>query len=214
MMPTGCHAYKVGLHKKTQPGAFRQQRALLVRRTLKTKIYSPFVEGNVFDDLDGGLPYNDIHSAAYDPHRSNRPFFSSAGCQVVKGCYVQGKPIGPWADFRVAAGLERQPRVASNGSTPEDGRRFNYVLATGREMRALSLNEDAMVRSLRFGAEGQRVAALQRALTAVNIIPSKPWKSGIFDRPTMEGVILWQRKFKRATGIVTAEDARKLQLVS
>jgi hypothetical protein len=214
MMPTGLHRYSVGPHKGIkQPGAFRQQQGLWVRRTTESLLYSTRRRGNQWDDLDGNLPYNNIHSASFAPNRSTAPFFSSAGCQVVKGSYTENKvPVGPWAEFRTSAGLSPRPTVSPGGATEDDGKKFDYVLATGREMRALAVGKDPLVVSLRLGSQGTKVAALQKQLSSVG--GAKTWKDGEIDRKTMEAIIRWQIKEKLpATAILNQLDAKKLGLI-
>ncbi len=203
MLPTGLHAYKVGPHKGLrQPGAFRQQKSLWVHRAKGDLVYALSDRNNVWDDGDGVLPMDDIHAAVLS-YRTRPPYFSSAGCQVVKGAYdkTTHQPIGPWALFRDAAGLSLQVHpLDKRGRTADDGRNFIYVLLTGKEARLIGAGRTQFVATRRFGAADAVVARIQSAL---GIQPA----TGAFDRKTMGKVISWQIKHgEPPTGILTSSD--------
>jgi len=214
LLPTGLHHYKVGAHKgASQPGAFRQQTPLWVVRSTKHPIYAANDAGIEWDDLDGGLPFDNIHSAMLSSN-ARPPYFSSAGCQTVSGRYRNGTPNGAWAEFRKAAGLAHPPNFVhgSRENTADDGRPFDYVLLTGKEAQlAVSGNGSALV-ALRFGASGDRVSELQEKLAA---LPqgAQVQKTGVFDWKTLGGVLRWQKENKVApTGLISVQAAASLGL--
>jgi hypothetical protein len=215
MLPTGLHHYRVGPHKAgSQPGAFRQQTQLWVMRSKKQLLYASNDPNTIWDDLNGDLPYDNIHAAVLTS-RKKPPFFSSAGCQVVAGNYDGNlTPTGPWAEFRKAAGLAHPPNFVSKGSrdTKDDGRQFDYVLFTGKEAQLVAKGVTDGLRVLRYGSSGNGVTELQEKLEAqpgakgVN-------KTGVFDRATLGAVIRWQGENKLApTGIVSKQVAASLGL--
>ena len=213
MLPTGLHHYRVGAHKgERQPGAFRQQTPLWVIRNKKNPIYAANDAGIEWDDLDGDLPFDNIHAAMLSSN-SKPPYFSSCGCQTVSGAYRNGVPTGAWAEFRKAAGLAHPPSFVpgSNQNTQDDGREFDYVLLTGKEAQVAASGNGAQLRALRFGASGDGVSELQEKLAA------QPGggvaKTGVFDWKTLGGVLRWQKDNQLApTGILVAETAAKLGL--
>ncbi|HEX7079405.1 MAG TPA: hypothetical protein VF329_00120 [Gammaproteobacteria bacterium] len=182
MMPTGLYRYRVGTHRNgtpsLQPGAFRTaERAFAVLRCVQ---YGPLTmsRGQYWDTAPTNHG-NNIHAGTYGT-RADRPRFWSAGCQVLPGYYSDENgvpseenafPQGDWARFRIAAGLARAPRITRheelapgrfNVETSEDGRRYEYLLTTGRDVRLAGEGRDA--RTLRFGSSGPKVKALQAAL--------------------------------------------------
>lgn len=175
MVPTGLYRYVVGTHRNAtssfQPGAFRpDMNAFVVVRCVQD---GPLTLGrNQFWDVRLTNHGDNIHAGTYTV-REDRPRFWSAGCQVLPGSYTGGNlvPQGDWARFRIAAGLARTPAIASRRDlgggrfdvqTREDGRRFNYLLTTGRDVRLAG--ENALPRTLRLGSVGTAVKALQAAL--------------------------------------------------
>jgi hypothetical protein len=214
MLPTGFHQYRVGPHRgANQPGAFRQQTSLWVHRTKKKMLYAANDDGNEWDDLNGDLPFDNIHAAMLSS-RKTPPFFSSAGCQVVAGAYSGHTPTGPWAKFREAAGLVHPPQVVnqSTGESRDDGRHFDYFLTTGKDAQLMTAGAANAVRALRFGSSGQGVSDLQEKLAA---LPAGKGvnKTGVFDRATLGGVIRWQVENKIVpSGIIVAETAAKFGL--
>jgi hypothetical protein len=209
MLPIGLHQYHIGPHRGArQVGAFRQETPLWVHRTKKRLIYAANDEGNEWDDLNGELPFDNIHAAMLSS-RKTAPFYSSAGCQVVAGAYSGKRPTGPWAEFRKSAGLAHPPQMTSDTETRDDGRKFDYVLFTGKETQLAASGATSAIRTLRFGASGAGVSELQGKLGD----RAKGSKGGIFDRATLGGVIRWQVENKFApTGLIWSETAAKLGL--
>lgn len=208
MLPTGLHRYKVGPHRgNKQPGAFRQQQSLWVLRSPKNLGYAANDRNEIWDDLDGDLPFDNIHAAILN-YRSQPPFFSSAGCQVVAGRYKNGVPVGAWANFRRDAGLTHPPvvRDGRRGTTADDGRAFTYLVLTGDEAALVSSRPGTEFRALRYGSSGPAVFALQEKLGMKhdNI-------DGVFLRATLGRYLSWQKENREAaTGIVTRLEAERL----
>lgn len=213
MLPTGFHQYVVGPHRgPRQPGAFRQQTSLWVHRTKKNLVFAANDSGNEWDDMDGNLPFDNIHAAMLSG-RKRPPFFSSAGCQVVVGAYTDKRvPTGAWAEFRQAAGLAHPLEIVGTQATKDDGRLFDYVLLTGKEARLASGGETKGLRALRFGSNGSDVEALRVALAKLpegNALAH----GNRFDRATQGAVIRWQVANKIApTGVVTTATAQQIGL--
>ncbi|QPF82271.1 hypothetical protein IC762_21130 [Bradyrhizobium genosp. L] len=200
MMPSGLHGYRIGAHKGLRmPGAFRQQDPLWVIRSKKNLTYEASDKDDLWDDLEGQLPFDDIHWTFFSAARKRPPFFSSAGCQTVSA----------WEEFRQAAGLKDPPQVLnSRGATPEDGREFQYVLLTGKDAQLASKAGIELPPTIRFGSSGAAVTKLQSALAAANVGYHRA-APGKFDRTTMGAFLKWQRaKQSAATGIVTSADAQ------
>ena len=213
MMPAGLHQYQVGPHRApSQPGAFRQKTPLWVMRTKKNLQYATNDADTVWDDLNGDLPFDNIHAAMLSS-RTRPPYFSSAGCQVIAGAYDANRvPTGAWAEFRKAAVLEHPISIVGSSGSRDDGKQFEYFLVTGKEAQMVATGAVALVRSLRFGSSGEDVSALQEQLALQ--APSVPVdKTGVVDRKTLGAVIRWQIARKIApTGIVTADVAASLGL--
>lgn len=174
MMPTGLYRYSVGTHRNatssSQPGAFRpDSRAFAVLRCVEDGPIT--LSRNQFWDTRATNHGDNIHAGTYSS-RPDRPRYWSAGCQVIAGYYDDdAMPQGDWARFRLAAGLARTPRITRREeiapgrfdiATNEDGRRFSYLLTTGRDIRLAG--ENRLPPTLRFGSSGQKVTALQAAL--------------------------------------------------
>lgn len=214
MLPTGMHVYRVGPHKGIrQPGAFRQQTSLWVHRAKGMLQYSLNDKDNIWDDLEGALPADNIHAAVLN-YRRKPPYFSSAGCQVVEGAYASNRaPIGPWADFRRCAGLNQPPvLINQTGATTDDGRQFDYVLLTGKEAHLLAAKNPVPVESLRYGSEGTRAVKLQKVLVNDGALDGS-YEPGKLDRKTMGALIRWQRsKMFMPTGILARTSAHTLNV--
>ena len=214
MLPTGMHQYTVGPHKgERQPGAFIQKTPLWVIRSKKALGFAANDAGIEWDDLDGKLPFDDIHAAILDA-RKKPPYFSSAGCQTIAGNYLNGVPMGAWSEFRKAAGLAHPIQFVSGSrqDTSDDGRQFDYVLLTGKEAQLAATGNSVRLRTLRFGASGERVSELQERLLA-RPEGAGVTKSGIIDGKTLGGVLRWQKENKLSpSGIIAAEAAAKLGL--
>lgn len=173
MMPTGLYRYIVGTHRNFsssfQPGAFRpDNRAFAVLRCVDE---GPMImSSDQFWDTRLRNHGDNIH-AGTPSSSQNGPKFFSAGCQVMPGYYSEErtKPQGDWARFRIAAGLERMPFVTQQETdhgidvrTSEDGRKYSYILTTGRDV--LLAGENRSPSTLRFGSSGRKVKDLQTAL--------------------------------------------------
>jgi hypothetical protein len=214
MLPTGMHQYRVGAHRgESQPGAFRQQTPLWVIRTKKTPVFAANDAGIEWDDLDGDLPFDNIHAAKLDTQKK-APHFSSAGCQTIAGNYRSGVPTGAWAEFRKAAGLAHPPNFVSGSrqNTSDDGRAFEYALLTGKDAQVVTTNKSSDFRALRFGSSGDRVSELQEKL-AVLPAGAGVQKSGVYDWKTLGGVLRWQKENKLApSGLIAAQTAQMLGL--
>lgn len=178
MMPTGLYRYKIGTHRNgsrgRQPGAFRpDNKGFAVIRSVDDGPIK--LSRDKYWDTRTTNHGDNIHAGTYSAPRDDRPLFWSAGCQVIPG-YYQPKgetPQGGWARFRIAAGLDRDPTLTRNNeiqpgrfdvATREDGRRFSYLLTTGRDVRIAGDRDAGLPRCLRFGSRGELVKKLQAAL--------------------------------------------------
>lgn len=177
MMPTGLYRYTIGTHRNAtssfQPGAFRpDSKAFAVLRCVEEGPIT--MSRDQFWDTRPTNHGDNIHAGTYSA-RPDRPKFWSAGCQVIPGYYSDENtvPQGDWARFRIAAGLKRMPVITRrqeiepgrfNVETSEDGRKYSYILTTGRDIRLAG--ENRAVPALRFGSSGPKVRALQAALGA------------------------------------------------
>jgi hypothetical protein len=175
MMPTGLYRYSVGTHRNgtssLQPGAFRAaDRAFAVLRCVEDGPLT--MSRDQFWDTQPTNHGNNIHAGTYST-RPDRPMFWSAGCQVAPGYYSDEDtvPQSDWARFRIAAGLKRAPVITRreeiapgrfNVETSEDGRTYDYLLTTGRDV--FLAGENRSPATLRFGSSGPKVKALQAAL--------------------------------------------------
>ncbi len=203
LLPTGFYPYRVGTHARSKPrevkGAFRQQGAVVVLRTLDDLVYT------VADTWDSGVVHDNLHPA----RRVGSDGFSSQGCQTVPGEYDRqtGVHAGAWRDFREAAGLT--PAAAPPG---EDGRAFHYVLLTGREARLVGqlANPGAALTRLRFGSSGGEVTRLQEGLRRAGHYTGAA--TALMDVETTLAFVRWQRAVDggRADAIVTPEALRQL----
>ena len=212
MMPTGLHHYRVGPHRAPrQPGAFRQQTPLWVMRSKKKLQYAANDPDTLWDDLNGELPFDNIHAAMLSS-RTKPPFFSSAGCQVVSGAYDANHiPTGAWAEFRKAAGLHHPIKFTKGSASDQDGQPFDYALLTGKDAQLVAGGSGKAARALRYGSSGAPVSQLQENLAGQLGTPVE--KTATFDRNTLGAVVRWQVAKKIApTGIIAAEAARLLNL--
>jgi hypothetical protein len=214
MLPTGMHQYVVGAHNGArQPAALIQKTPVWVIRSKKTLGYATNDVGIEWDDLDGQLPFDDIHAAILNT-RSRPPYFSSAGCQTIAGAYDNGLPRGAWAEFRKAAGLAHPLNFVggSRTETGDDGRHFDYVLLTGKEAQLAAAGLYSFLRTLRFGSSGELVSVLQEKLGTVSE-GTKSVRSGVFDAKTLGSVLRWQKDNKLSpNGIIASDAAAKLGL--
>src|SRR5215831_13930673 len=126
-------------------------------RSKKTLGYAANDAGIEWDDLEGQLPFDDIHAAILNA-RSRPPYFSSAGCQTIAGAYDNGLPKGAWAEFRKDAGLAQPLKFfcCSRTDTVDYWRQFDYVLLTGKEAQIpAAAGFDSSLRTLRFWSSGE-----------------------------------------------------------
>jgi hypothetical protein len=162
----------------------------------------------IWDDLDGLLPFDNVHAAMLD-ERSSPPFFSSAGCQVVAGRYRDGIPTGAWAEFRKAAGLTHPPTMLDQkGATSDDGRDFDYLLSTGDEAAAVATGLADLPKTLRYGSSGSLVVEMQEKL-GMRLTD----RDGVFGRATLGKYLLWrQQEMLPLTGVAWESETRALGL--
>lgn len=174
MLPAGMYEYVVGPHGKDpegikpprQPGAFRQTRSRLVWR-LQTAQNLSMEVGNIgLYGSSSDWDWDNVHAAVRET--GGGPMYSSAGCQVVSGDYLEGQPRGAWSIFRSVLGLTNPISHVDRqqGSTSDDGRRFPYLLWTGLEA-ALVANTKvpaAEFTCIRYGSSGSMVEAVSEKL--------------------------------------------------
>jgi hypothetical protein len=169
LMSTGLYRYRRGAHSPSprgiQRGALKQDEWAVVMRTLRNMEMNPFDRYTVWQI---GMFGDNIHAAVLDGP-AGRPWFSSAGCQVIPGAYEPGqfdKATGAWESFRRNLGLVD---VAGMPLPDEDEGRgsYLYMLLTGDDVALCATRLAAELggyRPLRAGSTGERVAALQRSL--------------------------------------------------
>lgn len=203
LLPTGRYLFHVGTHRPDTHGevrgAFLEAAPIVVLRTLDN------LEYEIGDTWDSGEFGDNIHPARLDGS-ATPPSFSSAGCQTVPGNFRNGRNTGKWGDFRVAAGL------SANAPASEDGRRFVYVMFTGRDARMIANGAQISALSrLRFGSSGPDVTGIQLQLRTEGHL-RRAAASGTFDAATKMAYIAWQKARNAATtdGIVTPSDAASL----
>jgi hypothetical protein len=224
MMPTGLYRYDVGTHglsrpkpANRQPGAWRQAGIWPVRRIVGIPEGGllAYTHAAIWDVGNGcelrSSTGNNIHAGILD-RSSLKVRYSSAGCQVLPGRYEpRGQmPVGAYARFRVAAGLPQVP-VITGATTPEDGRRFAYMLLTGREARlAVAGAAEPALSRLRYGSRGASVRRIQQALVARGheCVPEDGSMLGM--RSIAALVKVQQELGLVADGIVTPELSEKL----
>jgi hypothetical protein len=171
--------------------------------------------------MDGQLPWDNIHAAMLS-YRKKPPFFSSAGCQVVVGAYMRNNrlPIGPWQEFRRAAGLADLAKLGQNStdaSSLDDGKPFRYMLLTGREAALLAQGNEYLGDTLRYGSSGAAVQELQKILiaTGADNIAKTEMASGKLGRTTLGALLMWQVKSEQpTTGIISRDVARRIGIAS
>lgn len=211
LMPTGLHEYAVGPHRASsnypQPGAWRQIKPFAVLRAYGNSGGNVAFSEAEHWDLRGSLVFDNIHAAIYDLRpKEGLYYFSSAGCQTIPGGYTRTEriPERNWALYRELAGLTTPARYGSGWTTPDDGRRFKYMLLTGRDLRLAARDHGEMREHhrLRYGSEGEAVRRLQEALRL-----SGP--DGKFGPNTQINYIRWQiENLGSADAIVTPKIAR------
>ncbi len=205
MMPTGLFHFTVGLHGRSagilaQPGAFIQADKRLILRSVSDLTYT----GR--DWWDGPRNVADNIHAASISNASNWPYrFSSAGCQTIPGGYdaTRRRPRGKWADFRVAAGLKREPEFVEPESenyvkkytTTEDGTPYKYILLTGLDAllatRSWSQSDEAGLRRWRVGSNTGG-AGDEDFVAQLNIALGFPVAGSRFTTLTGQALIQWQ----------------------
>lgn len=205
MLLTGRYVHTVGVHHPNHrleiKGALLQNGPVVVVRTLDDLIYETtdrFENGNVGDNI-----HPSRHTAPTDP-------FSSEGCSTVPGTYDlrTERHAGLWTEFRAAAGL-----TPNSAPAAENGRRFVFVLLTGREARlAASGAGAAALTRLRFGSNGVDVQAIQQGLRRSGHYTGID--DGQMGTGTVMAYIAWQKAQNRAAptadGIVTPAAGRLL----
>lgn len=208
LLPTGMYRYRVGTHGATrgyqQPGAFLFDMPQAV--VLRCDQIDPmnFTTRSRWDIAPGRVA-NDIHAGGF----AGRPEldFLSAGGQTLRGRYEDGQPTDAFGLFRLMAGL------AHPVSPGDDGVRFSYALLTARELRIAAATPagdetDPALQTLRLGASGPRVSALQRLLGA----PAAA-VDGVFDMRTQAALIARQHEIGGfASGVVGPKLARQMGL--
>ena len=187
LLPTGCYRYQVGVHRAVR-GAFILQPNVLVLRTRDNLVY------DVGDAWEIHSPADNIHPG-FTGHGA---LFSSAGCQTIPGTWtaIDGHQ-GAWADFRIAAGLQRDAEFGM-------GRAYVYCLLTGRDARLMGeVARNIDLARLRFGSQGFAVRALQQRLADTTHYTGVA--NGHFDGATALAFVRWQQDSESgsADGIVT-----------
>lgn len=158
-MGTGYYLdYRRGVHRAGKPGAhqaFRQTQGRPIRRSPRDLDFT-----NNDDFIEFDLPFDNLHAAWC--MGVNHDNYHSAGCQVVVGypkCPQRGGAgdTGPWKVFKNNAyGLAQT--------------RFPYLLVDARYAFQVVNNEGKKLKPrLRFGSEGDLVAAMQTVLQQQNI---------------------------------------------
>jgi outer membrane protein OmpA-like peptidoglycan-associated protein len=216
MLPTGGYIMVVGTHRPKKKnaagalvdnpgriqGALRQDQLIVVLRSEDNLTYT------VKDTWDATAPSDNIHPGIVAIHAgsSTLPDFSSAGCSTLPGGSSSDQPSGAWADFRKTLGLD------NSKPTAHDGKRFAYVLLTGREARLTATGGTQPITRLRFGSRGDEVKSLQDALAkhARKFFTGK--SDGTFGAQTSTAFIKYQkqRDSGAADAIVTPADATAL----
>ncbi|HEY3351623.1 MAG TPA: hypothetical protein VGQ83_00110 [Polyangia bacterium] len=186
MLATGLYRYRVGPHRK-RPGAFRQDAPIGLWRSTDNLV---FEVGDCFQVGPEDVCDN-IHAGAYKQVAPGWPVFGSAGCQVLSGNYQQAST--PYEQFRVAAGLRPRHDPA------DDGRRYLYLLVTGRDVRLTAhlLAQPAprvtwaAFERLRVGSTGPRVRAFKARLAQTGCYAGPV--DEVLDGPAAEALVRWQR---------------------
>ena len=217
MLPCGKYDMVVGTHRPYKEdangtlidnpgrirGALRNDSTVVVLRSEDDLTFT------VKDTWDKTVANDNIHPGivAVNAGVSTVPDFSSAGCNTIPGTSIADTPDGDWAAFRTALGLDNAQL------TKDDGRKFPYVLLTGRDARLVAAGKDtAAAQRLRFGSDGADVRALQDAL-AKNAKKYYQHKAdGGFGARTAIAFIRYQkdRDGGAADGVVTPADATAL----
>lgn len=219
MLPCGKYSMVAGTHRPKKKdkdgklvdnpnrvqGALRNDQTVVVLRSEDDLSYS------VKDTWDKTVANDNIHASIIKTNSgtSTVPDYSSAGCSTIPGTSTSDTPAGTWADFRTALGLDNAK------PTKNDGKKFAYVLLTGRDARLVASGKDQLVATrLRFGSNGAEVRSLQEALAkhAKKYYTGKA--DGDFGAGTSIAFIKYQkdRDGGKADGVVTPTDATTLGL--
>ncbi|MCI4661399.1 MAG: hypothetical protein MRY63_06190 [Neomegalonema sp.] len=212
LMPTGLHHYIVGPHRASsnapQPGAFRQNRSFNTLRSHgRSDSRQAFTIHEYWDLRKNLWVFDNIHAGSFDQRpRDGLYYFSSAGCQTVPGGYTRGSriPERRWKLFREMAGLTTPSSYRAGWISPDDGKKFKYMLLTARELRLAYRDpgDHPEWHRLRLGSKSESVRAVQ---TGIGL--SGP--DGEFGPNTQRAYLQWQLdKFGWADGIVTPKIAR------
>ena len=226
MLPAGVYQYKVGTHRNKsdsrQPGAFILDSSVAIVRNFNADRLA-FTSASHWEYRGADVADN-IHAAYYAAE--GMPAFSSAGCQTIPGTVrdstTRSKHVGPWREFRIAAGLKADPTIIvdaanrKNVSTTEDWNsssveavrtRFSYVLMPAREVIMLHGRkpaQDSELLKLRRGSQGDVVRKLQKALGL--------GEDGDFGFRTQQAVINRQLLAGWADGVLTRDRLADLAL--
>jgi outer membrane protein OmpA-like peptidoglycan-associated protein/peptidoglycan hydrolase-like protein with peptidoglycan-binding domain len=217
MLPCGRYEMVVGTHRPKKEddkgklvdnpgrvqGALRNDHKVVVLRSEDDLSYT------VKDTWDRTKAYDNIHPGIVPVNTgtSTVPDYSSAGCSTIPGSSKSDTPGGAWAEFRTALGLDNA------NPTKHDGKKFTYVLLTGREARLAATGKDAEAPArLRFGSGGAEVRSLQEQLAKHTKKHYKGKADGTFDARTSMAFIRYQkdRDGGAADGVVTPTDASAL----
>jgi hypothetical protein len=190
MMLTGLYRFKVGPHKHI-PDAFRLHDADhgAARVASSGKLELSYTVRDRYWNVPSWPSQNNIHpSMAGGDSATRYVFHYSAGCTTVQGSYdtASRRHSGAWTVFRGWAGLKT--RTVDSAAV---GRRFSYLLLTGREARMAATGvPGAQIARLRYGSRGNEIKALQSALghALERSVPS----TGRFDGPTQSALVAWQ----------------------
>lgn len=175
LLATGFYRYIVGPHNG-RPGCFLLRRTADEKWRVAVRRSSDDLAYETGDDVDVCAPGDNIHPTFF----RSPDAFSSLGCQVVVGSADRaGAHVGPWADFRKAAGLTT--------GTGQAGTAYGYVLLTGAEARLSSRRGASDLRRLRFGSTGEAVGRLQAGLGLAD-------PDGTFGPNTASAVHAWQQR--------------------
>lgn len=217
LLPGGRYLMTVGTHRpkkenakgelvdnpKRVQGALRNDQRVVVLRSEDDLSFT------TKDTWDETVPNDNIHAAIVSMNggSSTTPDYSSAGCTTIPGTSVSDTPAGSWADFRTALGLD------NTRPTKDDGKKFAYVLLTGREARCVAAApaSTALAR-LRFGSKSDEVRQLQEALARHTKQYYKGKADGEVNAATSMAFIRYQkdRDAGAADGVVTPSDLTAL----
>jgi outer membrane protein OmpA-like peptidoglycan-associated protein/peptidoglycan hydrolase-like protein with peptidoglycan-binding domain len=217
MLPTGKYSMVVGTHRpkkkdskgklvdnpKRVQGALRNDQTVVVLRSEDDLSYT------VRDTWDKTVANDNIHASIIKTNSgtSTVPDYSSAGCNTIPGTSLNDTPEGTWAEFRAALGLDNAK------PTKNDGKKFAYVLLTGRDARLAASGKDQLAPArLRFGSNGSDVRSIQEALAKHAKKYYSDKADGDFGAGTAMAFIKYQkdRDGGTADGIVTPTDAAAL----